>query len=212
MSKCRTPVCGGICICAQFPYHNGQSCEGKVFALFVQEIEFAKTMALQLCLGMEGVTPILDRPPDSVPFNILPLGSHRQIRKKYTAPAGEEENEETRTNSSSEQQAESSDGTSLESEVDAGGSLSVPGVACSSTSSCIDSTATTTSGCNGNSLTAASLVEDLTKKVWRCARVFRSVKFMPSRWSGICKFLLSLWLDVMLQHGDISNLSRRILS
>jgi len=136
--------------------------------LCLQEIEFAKTKALQLCSSMEGVTPILDRPSEAVPFNTLPLGSNRQRSKKHTAPT-DDQNEDASMSCSSEQQAESSIGNSLEPELDARGLLpahrSENSDSSSSNSSSSSLTANSTLGCNGNSHTAASLVEDLTKKV-----------------------------------------------
>ena len=59
--------------------------ENLEFHLCLQELEVAKSMAIELCMGIEGVTLASDRHALDVPFSVLPLGTGRKSSKKeYT--------------------------------------------------------------------------------------------------------------------------------
>eukprot|EP00983_Pelagomonas_calceolata_P081342 1155539-Pelagomonas_calceolata.AAC.2 len=56
-------------------------------ASHVQELEIARSLAVRLCEGVEGVLLDSERPPEAVPFNILPLGTIRPRSNKRSGPA-----------------------------------------------------------------------------------------------------------------------------
>ncbi|KAF5841515.1 hypothetical protein DUNSADRAFT_12443 [Dunaliella salina] len=60
-----------------------------------QELEVARSLAVQLCEGMEGVSLDTERAPEDVPFNILPLGTLRPRSNKLSGgPAAAAEDDE----------------------------------------------------------------------------------------------------------------------